>query len=284
MQGLVGYRRTPTSEEELVDLEIDLLLEAIYRMTGYDFREYMRSSIKRRIENRLNRDRLSTVSDLLKKVIHEDGYVTNLLNDFSINVTDMFRDPEFFYTFRKKIVPKIKDLPEIRIWHAGCSTGEEVYSMAILLKEEGLLDKAKIYATDMNEKVIAKARQGAFSLKRMQAYTKNYLQAGGKAAFSEYYNTDFQYAHFHPYLSKNIVFAQHNLVTDGSFNEFHVIICRNVIIYFNMELQEKVFRLFSDSLSEDGFIGLGNKESLKIMEMSNSFIEIDSAQRLYQKK
>lgn len=253
-------------------------------MTGYDFRDYMRSSIKRRIEHRLNRDRLSTVSDLLKKVIHEEGYVANLLNDFSINVTDMFRDPEFFYTFRKKIIPKLKDLPEIRIWHAGCSTGEEVYSMAILLQEEGLLDKAKIYATDMNEKVIEKARQGAFSLKRMQAYTKNYLHAGGKAAFSEYYNTDVQYAYFDPSLSKNIVFAQHNLVTDGSFNEFHVIICRNVIIYFNMELQEKVFQLFSDSLSSGGFIGLGNKESLKIMEMSHAFDEIDSAQRLYQKK
>ncbi|OCA82510.1 chemotaxis protein CheR [Bacillus sp. FJAT-27986] len=278
---VLGY---PSSIEERENLEIDLLLEAIYRMTGYDFRGYMRSSIARRIKNRLNKDHLTTVSELLVRVIHEEGYVNNLLSDFSINVTDMFRDPDFFYAFRKKIVPRLKDLPEIRIWHAGCSTGEEVYSMAILLEEEGLADKTKIYATDMNEKVIEKARQGAFPLKRMQSYTKNYLQAGGLDAFSKYYKTDMQYAYFRPSLSRNIVFAQHNLVTDGSFNEFHVIICRNVIIYFTLELQAKVFQLFDESLSPGGFLGLGNKESLKIMELADTYMELDINQRLYRKK
>ena len=277
----LGY---PSSIEERENLEIELLLEAIYRMTGYDFRGYMRSSIARRINNRLNKDHLTTISELLGKVIHEEGYVNNLLNDFSINVTDMFRDPEFFYAFRKKVVPVLKHLPEIRIWHAGCSTGEEVYSMAILMEEEGLADKTKIYATDMNEKVIEKARQGAFPLKRMQSYTKNYLQAGGLDAFSEYYKTDMQFAYFRPSLSRNIVFAQHNLVTDGSFNEFHVIICRNVIIYFTLDLQAKVFQLFDESLSPGGFLGLGNKESLKIMEMADTYLEVDINQRLYRKK
>lgn len=273
-----------TSIEEREDLEIDLLLEAIYRLSGFDFREYMRSSIQRRIHNRMNKDHITTVTGLLDKVIHEEGYVNNLINDFSINVTDMFRDPDFFYAFRKKIVPLLRDLPEIRIWHAGCSSGEEVYSMAILMEEEGLAHKTKIYGTDMNERIIAKARKGAFPLKRMQSYTKNYLQAGGTQAFSEYYSTDYQYAYFRPSLSKNIIFAQHNLVTDGSFNEFHVIICRNVIIYFTFDLQVKVFNLFNESLSQGGFLGLGNKESLKVIETTDIYKEIDVNQRLYQKK
>ncbi|KRF53438.1 chemotaxis protein CheR [Bacillus sp. Soil531] len=266
------------------DLEIDLLLTAIYRLTGFDFRQYAKSSICRRVYNRMKIERIPTVSRLLEKAIHEEEFMNQLLNDFSINVTEMFRDPSFFKAFRTKVIPVLKDYPEIRIWHAGCATGEEVFSMAILLEEEGLMDKTVIYATDMNEDVLEKAKQGAFSLRKMKLYTKNYIQAGGKNAFSEYYQTDHHYAYFHPSLLKNIIFAQHNLVTDQSFNEFHVIICRNVLIYFTAQLQNQVYNLFSESLCAKGFLGLGDKETLRFAEGEASYIEFAGNERIYQKQ
>ncbi|PLS15874.1 chemotaxis protein CheR [Bacillus sp. M6-12] len=270
--------------DERENIEIDLLLQAIYRASGFDFRQYMRSSIVRRIQHRMNIDKIRTISGLQEKVLHEKGYLEKLLNDFSINVTEMFRDPEFFRSFRQKVIPHLRKLPEIRIWHAGCSTGEEVFSMAILLQEEGLYDKAKIYATDMNENVLRKAEKGVLPLGRMQAYTKNYLQSGGLRAFSEYYTTDYENAYLLPKLLENIIFAQHNLVIDRSFNEFHVIICRNVMIYFTVELQNSVNELFLDSLSKGGFLGIGRKETLR----NNPFVEkyevFDGAEKIYRKK
>ncbi len=265
------------------NLEIELLLEAIYRLSGFDFRQYNRSSISRRIHNRMKMNGIPTITLLLDKVVHEDGYLEQLLDDFSINVTEMFRNPSFFKAFREKVVPLLHDYPEIRIWHAGCATGEEVYSMAILLEEEGLKDKTVIYATDMNENVLEKAGQGAFPIQKMQAYTKNYMLAGGNKAFSEYYKTDQQYAYFHPHLLENIIFAQHNLVTDQSFNEFHVIICRNVLIYFTPELQEQVQKLFFESLSSNGFLGLGDKETLRFAEVMKFYKEVAGNVRIYQK-
>lgn len=207
-----------------------------------------------------------------------------LLNDFSINVTEMFRNPSFFKAFRKEVVPYLRQYPEIRIWHAGCATGEEVYSMAILLQEEGLIDRSVIYATDMNEHVLEKAKKGAFSIKKMQAYTTNYMLAGGNHAFSEYYKTDYQYAYFHPELLKNIIFAQHNLVTDQSFNEFHVIVCRNVLIYFSPALQSQVHHLFYDSLCQDGFLCLGDKETLRCEGIISKYKETVAIEKIYQKK
>ncbi len=265
------------------NMEIDLLLEAVYRLSGFDFRQYNRSSISRRIYNRMRISNIPTVSRLLEKVIHEEGFLEQLLNDFSINVTEMFRNPSFFKAFRKEVIPCLRNYAEIRIWHAGCATGEEVYSMAILLQEEGLLEKSVIYATDMNEHVLEKARQGAFPIQKMQAYTKNYMLAGGIDAFSEYYSTDYQYAYFHPSLLKNIIFAQHNLVTDQSFNEFHVIMCRNVLIYFSPGLQSQVHRLFYDSLSLDGFLCLGDKETLRCEGINSKYKEIVGNERIYQK-
>lgn len=266
-----------------INMEIDLLLEAVYRLSGFDFRQYNRSSISRRIYNRMRISNIPTVSRLLEKVIHEEGFLEQLLNDFSINVTEMFRNPSFFKAFRKEVIPYLRNYTEIRIWHAGCATGEEVYSMAILLQEEGLLEKSVIYATDMNEHVLEKARQGAFPIQKMQAYTKNYMLAGGIDAFSEYYSTDYQYAYFHPSLLKNIIFAQHNLVTDQSFNEFHVIMCRNVLIYFSPGLQSQVHRLFYDSLSPDGFLCLGDKETLRCEGINSKYKEIVGNERIYQK-
>ncbi|MGE7796033.1 CheR family methyltransferase [Lysinibacillus fusiformis] len=265
------------------NLEIDLLLEAIYRLSGYDFRQYNRSSISRRIFNRMRINSIPTISRVQEKVIHDQGFLEQLLNDFSINVTEMFRNPSFFKAFREKVIPALRDYQEIRIWHAGCATGEEVYSMAILLQEEGLIDKAVIYATDMNEQVLEKAKKGVFPIHKMQAYTKNYMLAGGAHAFSEYYKTDYQYAYFHPTLLKNIIFAQHNLVTDQSFNEFHVVLCRNVLIYFSPQLQSQVHHLFYESLSDNGFLCLGDKETLRFEEVISNYREVVGNERIYQK-
>lgn len=265
------------------NLEIDLLLEAIYRLSGYDFRQYNRSSISRRIFNRMRINSIPTISRVQEKVIHDQAFLEQLLNDFSINVTEMFRNPSFFKAFREKVIPTLREYQEIRIWHAGCATGEEVYSMAILLQEEGLIDKAVIYATDMNEQVLEKAKKGIFPIHKMQAYTKNYMLAGGAHAFSEYYKTDYQYAYFHPTLLKNIIFAQHNLVTDQSFNEFHVVLCRNVLIYFSPQLQSQVHRLFYESLSDKGFLCLGDKETLRFEEVISNYREFIGNERIYQK-
>ncbi|MGE7675251.1 CheR family methyltransferase [Lysinibacillus sp. NPDC094403] len=275
--------RFPLQQKAPTDLEIDLLLEGIYRLSGFDFRQYNRSSISRRISNRMRMNNISTISRVLEKVIHENGFLEQLLNDFSINVTEMFRNPSFFKAFRQEVVPYLRDYPEIRIWHAGCATGEEVYSMAILLEEEGLMDKVVIYATDMNEQVLEKAKKGVFPISKMQTYTKNYMLAGGHHAFSEYYKTDYQYAYFHPSLLKNIIFAQHNLVTDQSFNEFHVIVCRNVLIYFSSELQNQVHHLISESLSDNGFLCLGDKETIRFEDSISKYKEIIGNEKIYQK-
>jgi chemotaxis protein methyltransferase CheR len=269
---------------ELEQIEIDLLLKGIYLRYGFDFQNYAFTSIRRRIWYRIKAEKLGTVTALLEKVLHDSSTMDRLYKDFSINVTEMFRDPGFFKSFRENIIPTLKDLPSIRIWHAGCSTGEEAYSMAILLNEEGLYNKARIYATDMNSDVIKQAQSGKFPLHRMQTYTSNYLNSGGRNSFSEYYTTDYDYAYFNSILSSNIVFAQHNLVTDGSFNEFHIIICRNVMIYFDRELQDRVHQLFYDSLSPHGYLGLGNREGLSYTNFSKLYKEVDKTERIYQKR
>lgn len=268
---------------EYEEMEIDLLLNAVFRLSGYDFRLYNRSSITRRIYNRMRMSNILTITQLTNLVIHDKSNLEKLLNDFSINVTEMFRNPSFFKAFRDEVIPRIKDYPEIRIWHAGCATGEEVFSMAILLEEEGLMEKSVIYATDMNEDVLKKAKNGVFAIHKMQAYTKNYLLAGGKEAFSKYYKTDQHFAYFHSNLLKNIIFAQHNLVTDQSFNEFHVIICRNVLIYFTPQLQNQVHQLFYESLIVGGFLGLGDKETLRFVDLVPKYSELNNNERIYQK-
>lgn len=281
--GKDNYMKDLLTIEEREDFEIDLLLQAIYRVSGFDFHRYMRSSIKRRIENRMRLERVQKISGLIEKVMYEKGYAEKMLEDFSINVTEMFRDPGFFKIFRNKVIPYLRELPEIRIWHAGCSTGEEAFSMAILLEEEGLYDRAKIYATDMSEKVLQQAEKGVLPLVRMQSYTKNYLQAGGDQAFSEYYSTDYEHAYLNPDLLRNIDFFQHNLVTDSSINEFHVIMCRNVMIYFTADLQEDVNQLFYDSLSKGGFLGLGSKETIRTMLFCDKYEDFDSLEKIYRK-
>ncbi|PWV92072.1 chemotaxis protein methyltransferase CheR [Paenibacillus cellulosilyticus] len=269
--------------EPLEQLEIELLLEALYRYYGFDFRDYVLPSIRRRIWHRIHAEKLSTISGLQEKVLHDRNTMKRLIADFSINVTEMFRDPSFFRAFRTTIVPLLQDYACIRIWHAGCSTGEEVYSMAILMHEEGLHHKTRYYATDMNADVIEEAKRRSFALDKLQAYSNNYMQAGGTKSLSDYYTIDNNQASLHPYLADSIVFAQHNLAVDQSFNEFHVIICRNVMIYFNSVLQNRVHTLFHESLSRSGFLGLGHKESIAYTSHSALYKEMDAHEKLYRK-
>lgn len=259
-------------------IETDLLLEGIYRVYGYDFRQYALGSIRRRLHHRMKAEGVETLSHLQAMVLHDEEAMQRLLRDFSIPVTEMFRDPEVFLTIRKIILPELSRFPGIRIWHAGCSTGEEVYSMAMMLREEGLEKKATIYATDMNAESLAFAKKGIFRLERMQLYTHNYLRAGGRFPFSDYYSIVDGEVVFDPTLRKHVVFAHHNLATDHSFNEFHLILCRNVLIYFNTALQQRVLQLFRESLVAGGTLVLGNKE---VVSNQAEWEELHPGHRLY---
>ena len=274
---------TGASREELERVEIDLLLEGIYRRYGFDFREYAPASLRRRLWRRIHAEGLQSVSGLQEKVLHDPACMERLLLDLSINVTAMFRDPSFYVAFRREVAPLLRTYPFTRIWVAGCSTGEEVYSLAILLREEELYDRTRIYATDINEIVLEQARAGVFPLDRMRDYTDNYIRGGGKRSFSEYYLAKYEGALFDRTLTQNVVWAQHNLVQDRSFNEFTVILCRNVMIYFDRSLQNRVHRLFFESLERFGILCLGHKESIRFTEFEDSYEELDPQEKLYRR-
>jgi chemotaxis protein methyltransferase CheR len=271
------------ARDDLDDVELELLLEGIYRYYGFDFRGYARSSLRRRLWGRVREEGTGTLSGLLERVLHDAGAMDRLLLDLSISVTSMFRDPGFFAAFRTRVVPLLRTYPFIRIWNAGCSTGEETYSLAILLEEEGLYSRSRIYATDINEAVLERAKQAAFPLESMRSYTENYIRAGGRAEFSGYYVANGHRARFRDSLARQIVFAQHNLVSDGVFNDFHVIVCRNVMIYFGEELQSRVHGLFYDSLEPFGVLALGQKESIRHSPHAARYEELDGAEKLYRK-
>ena len=268
---------------DLERIEIELLLEGVFRHYGFDFRSYAYASIRRRLWKRIEAEGLSSISEHQTLVLHNPQAMERLLLDLSVSVTAMFRDPGFYQVFRSDVVPLLRTYPFIRIWHAGCSTGEEVYSMAILLEEEDLLERTRIYATDINDAVLKQARAGIFPLNRMQEYTENYIRAGGKRSFSEYYTAKYDGALFSPSLSRNIVFSQHNLVTDRSFAEFTVIFCRNVLIYFDRALQDRVHSLFYDSLVMFGILALGSKESLRFSQYEPCYEKLHPREKLYRK-
>ncbi len=265
-------------------LEIDLLLEAIQRRYGYDFRGYAIASLRRRLWHRAYAENLRTLSGLQERILHDPACMDRLLLDLSINVTEMFRDPSFYRSLRERVIPLLRTHPFIRVWNAGCSTGEESWSMAIALHEEGLLERTRIYATDINDAALKRARSGVFPLERMQRYTENYLRAGGSEAFSSYYVADGDGARFDPALGAGIVVAQHNLVTDGSFNEFHLIVCRNVMIYFGSELQEEVLQLFGDSMTRFGILALGRKESIRRSRHAAEYEPLDEAEKIFRRR
>lgn len=263
--------------------DLRLLLDLVHLRSGLDFRGYAYSSLRRRVTRAVQDAQAGSIAGLHQQLKLDDTHLDNLLRVLTVHTTAMFRDPGFFRLFREKVVPVLRTYPFIRIWIAGCSTGEEVYSVAILLREEGLADRCRLYATDLSDRVLADARAGVFPLAAMQDYSRNYQLAGGEQPFSDYFTADSQSVIFRPYLRENVVFGTHNLVSDASFNEFHVILCRNVMIYFRRELQDRVHRLFHESLVTYGHLGLGRSESIRFTERADSYEAVDAKQRLFRK-
>ena len=258
----------------IVDEEIDILLNDLMELYGYDFTYYSRASLKRCIVRLFMLDKFYSFEEFRGRLRSDTNYIKRFIEEITVNVTEMFRDTSFYKELRNEVLPVLGTHPFIRIWHAGCSTGEEVYSMAILLHEAGLLQKSLIYATDINPGVLEKARAGIFPLSHMKMYSENYIAAGGVQDFSSYYTANYDGGKFNEDFSKRMIFSTHNLVSDSSFNEFHLIVCRNVLIYFDKELQEKVFELFDASMGKLDYLALGSKETLKFSALNNKFKQI----------
>lgn len=267
----------------ITDEQTDELLTILKNRYGYDFSDYSHASLLRRINRFREITKTWDFFDLKSRLLNDGAFFADFVIEITVNVTEMFRDPGFFKSLKEKVFPYLETYPFYKVWNAGCSTGEEVYSTAILLHESKLLERARIYATDINSKVLSKAREGIFPLKYMQDYSSNYLKAGGSFSLSDYYVAHYGHAKFENHLSKNMIYSVHNLVSDGSFNEFNLIICRNVMIYFNRKLQDRVFRLFYDSMPMYGFLALGSKESLQFSEVFECFEVVDPKEKIYRK-
>lgn len=272
------------ADANLREIEVDLLLEGIFRLYGYDFRDYARPSLFRRINRALEREGLERFTQLLDRVLTDPMAMTRLIESISVHTTSMFRDPEVYAAIREKVVPILRTYPFARIWVTGCSSGEEVYSLAILLTEEGVYDRVRIYATDISDPILDRARQGIMPLHNMREYTHAYQLAGGREDFSQYYLTDASHAIMRSHLRRNVVFSQHNLASDQAFNEFHLVMCRNVNIYFAEPLQRKVFSLIHQSLAPFGVLVLGKKESLRGSPNAAEYEELVPSHRIYKKK
>lgn len=250
---------------------MEMLLKDISHLYGYDFTQYSKASLKRRLNRICMLDKFTSFAELRHRLIHDSVYLSRFIEEITVNVTEMFRDPHFYATLRHHILPVLRTYPFIRIWVAGCSTGEEAYSLAILLKETDLFNKTLIYATDINPSVLEKASKGIFPLNQMKQYSRNYILSGGNRDFSSYYMSMYDVVKFNSDLSSKMIFSTHNLVSDSSFNEFQLILCRNVLIYFDKDLQNKVFKLFDDSLQPLGFLALGAKETLRFSNVEHRY-------------
>lgn len=269
----------------LIMIENELLedlLNKIHSLYGYDFLQYSMASLQRRINAFYIKAKIDSYEELLNN-LSDQQYFSYFIEEITVNVTEMFRDQSFYSMLKTKVLPILTTYPFIRIWHAGCSTGEEVYSMAILLKEAGILHKSILYATDINQAVIENARKGIFPIRMMQKYSENYINSGGENDFSSYYRANYNLAKFDESLTDRMVFSTHNLVTDGSFNEFQLILCRNVLIYFDKDLQNKVLQLFDKSLENLGFLALGNKESLRFSTLAFKYTSVDNKEKIWRK-
>jgi len=265
------------------DIEIKCLLEVLLEKSGHDFRHYSQAHVKRRVRHLLSMCGAPHISQMTHQIIHDDSFLETVLHQLSINVTEMFRDPGFYYAVREKVVPILATWPHVRIWHAGCATGEEMYSMAILLEEEGIYGKCKIYGTDFSPAAIAEARKGVYKVDQMKNYTRNYLKSGGKESFSDYYTAKYDYVLIDKALKRNMTFAEHNLALDAVFSEVNMVVCRNVMIYFDRELQLRVLNLFAESLCPGGILCLGNKEAIG-PECRNLFEPIDEKEKIYRRR
>lgn len=264
--------------------ELRGFLESIRITYGYDFTDYAEASVIRRITNFMKSNKIGSLQQLGHLLLKDDAAFARFVLEFTVNVTEMFRDPTFYKSLRENVLKYLATYPVIKVWIAGCSTGEEVYSIAILLKEEGLLDRTMLYATDINQRALQAAKEGVYRMDLMKTYTVNYQKAGGKNSFSDYYTAKYNSALIDKSLKQNVVFSVHNLAVDSSFNEFQLILCRNVLIYFNQSLQNKVINLFHDSLSSFGFLALGNKESLLFSDKQKEFTDVDKREKIYRKE
>ena len=270
-------------EPEIVkDEELEYLIKDVYDLYGYDFSLYSRASFKRRVNRICLIDKFTSFAELRYTLINEPNYLKRFIEEVTVNVTEMFRDPYFFKELRENILPQLGTYPLIRIWIAGCSTGEEAYSVAILLKEAELYHISLIYATDINPSVLETARAGVFPISQMKTYSENYILSGGKKDFSDYYTANYDSARFDSSLKEKMILSTHNLVSDSSFNSFQLIVCRNVLIYFDKPLQERVFKLFDDSLENLGYLALGSKETLRFSNLATIYQQIDD-QKIWKK-
>ena len=271
-------------QNEIEHIEVELLLEAVYRRYGYDFRSYARASIDRRVRQFLSGKGVKTISELIPGVIHDEALFSELAQYFSIGFTEMFRDPFVYRAVRTNVVPLLRTYPFIKVWHAGCASGEEVYSMAILLLEEDLLKRSTIYATDFNDDALARARDGIYPVDKVKEYTGNYQEAGGTGSFSEYYHARYDSAAINAGLKKTLTFANHNLATDTAFGEMHMVFCRNVLIYFDRDLQNRALAVLDQSLIRGGFLCLGTKEDLCFTDLADKYDIVDAKARIYKRK
>lgn len=268
---------------QLDETQIELILNDLIEVHGYDFTDYSHASLSRRIHRLIAVDKYSTFAEFRFRLRNDVEYLQRFVEQITVNVTEMFRDVSFYKTLREDIIPLLATKPLIRIWHAGCSTGEEVYSLAILLHEANLLHKSLLYATDINPSVLDKVRGGIFPLGQMQYYSENYIAAGGREDFSSYYTAQYNSAKFDEKLNERMILSTHNLVSDRSFNEFQLILCRNVMIYFNKDLQDRVLELFDESLEVLGFLGLGAKESIRFSSIAGRFTQVSNKEKIWRK-
>jgi chemotaxis protein methyltransferase CheR len=271
-------------ERALQALEIDLLLEAIQRRYGYDFRSYARASIERRIRQFMSNSGRETAGEMIPELLRSPGFASELVQYLSVTVTEMFRDPHVYRSLRANVAPLLRSFPFLKVWHAGCATGEEVYSMAIVLEEEGLLDRTTIFGTDINDASLARARDGIYPLESIREFTRNYQQAGGTGSFSDYYHARYAAAVMERSLKRRITFANHNLATDAVFSETHLILCRNVLIYFKRELQDRALHVFTDSLVRGGYLCLGTKEDIQFSSVRDNFDVLDQRAKIFKKR
>lgn len=271
----------PTKTEQI---EVKLLLEAIYQKFHYDFRGYSLASVKRRVVQACDNFGCQTISALQDRVLHDPDVFPQLLSYLTIQVSEMFRDPEYFRAIREKVVPYLRTFPSVKVWVAGCSSGEELYSLAILFREEGLESRTIFYGTDINQEALARAKAGVYSIDRIRTFTENHRLSGGKGSLSDYYTARYGAAVFDRSLRERAVFSDHSLASDSAFAEVHLVSCRNVLIYFDRDLQDRAIGLFRDSLVRQGFLGLGSKESLKFSKHADSFSDFAMKERIYQKR
>jgi chemotaxis protein methyltransferase CheR len=279
----IAATRVEATDRDLEEIELKLLLEAVSMRYGYDFRDYAVGPLRRGIDSAMAGEGVSTISAYQDRLLHDRGSIQRFLAAVGVSASSMFREPATWRCIREEVAPRLRTYPSVRVWSVGCATGEEVYSLAILLEEEGITDDVQIYATDLNQQLLEQARRGSYTLDRMRDYERNYLEAGGRRSLADYYTVSGNHARIRPSMQRRVTWAEHNLVTDGSFNEFHLIVCINVLIYFRPTLQQRAHRLFYDSLVRSAFLALGQRENLIFCPESSRYEALESGPSVYRK-